>query len=171
MANELDGVKELTKKLNKLDQKLAVKSLASVLRKATTPVRRQMRAKMPVGTQAHRTYTRRLVVPGFSKRSVKRLTGKKFLSQGRISVALGVRAEAFYAIRFYDQGPHTITKRRQQTNIRARVGTRRRNVNIKPYTLRRRPWFESVFIANQNPMITNIKNNLKQVIDKVASNG
>ena len=38
MASELIGVKELTRKLNQLDAKLAVKTLRSVLFKATTPV-------------------------------------------------------------------------------------------------------------------------------------
>ena len=172
MADELSGVKELTRKLNKLDQKLAVKSLRSVLFKSTTPVVRQMRARVPVGTQAHRTYKGRLVVPTFAKRSIKRLTGKKFLSQGKLSIAIGVKAEAWYAF-LYDQGPYTISTRRQQTNIKARghVGTRRNHISIKPYTLKRRPWFESTFIQNESRMLSNITANLKTASDKIAKTG
>ena len=170
MASELIGVKELTKKLDKLDAKLAVKTLRSVLFKATTPVVRQMKSQVPVGTEAHRTYKGRLVSPGFSKRSIKRLTGKRFLSQGKLSIAIGVRAEDFYSIKFYDQGPHTITKRRQRTTIKlsGHAGTRRRSVNIKPYTLRRVPWFQSVFVRNESQMLTNIKNNLSDAVEKIA---
>ena len=171
MASELVGVKELTKKLDKLDAKLAVKTLRSVLFRATTPVVRQMKAQVPVGTEAHRTYTGRLVAPGFTKnRSIKRLTGKRFLSQGKLSIAIGVKAEAFYAIKFYDQGPHTITKRRQRTTVKlsGHTGTRRRHANIKPYTLRRVPWFQSVFVRNESQMLTNIKNNLSDAVEKIA---
>lgn len=170
MASELIGVKELTKKINQLDTKLAVKTLRSVLFKATTPVVRQMKAQVPVGTQAHRTYKGRLVSPGFSKRSIKRVTGKRFLSQGKLSIAIGVKAEDFYSIRFYDQGPHTISKRRQQTGAKlsGHVGTRRRHANIKPYTLQRRPWFQSVFIRNESQMLTSIKNNLNDAVEKIA---
>lgn len=173
MASELTGVKELTRKLNQLDGKLAIKTLRSALFKATTPVVRQMKAQVPVGTQAHRTYRKRLVSPGFSRRSIKRVTGKKYLGQGKLSIAIGVKAEDFYAIRFYDQGPHTITRRRQQTNVKAsgHVGNRRRTVNIKPYTLRRKPWFESVFRTNHSRMLTSIKENLITEIAKVTRNG
>ncbi len=170
MANELVGAKELTQKLNKLDNSLRVKSFRSVLFKATTPVVQQMKAKMPVGTEAHRTYRKRLVSPGFSKRSIRRLTGKKYLNQGKLSIAIGVRAEAFYAVRFYDQGPYTISKKRQQTNqkLSGHVGYRRRKINIKPYTLQRVPWFQSVFIANEGVMLSNIKNNLIAEVNKAV---
>ena len=173
MASELRGVKDLTRKLRKIGAELAVEKLESVLFNSTTPVENQMRSLVPVGTKAHRTYRKRLVQPGFSKRSIKRLTGRKFLSQGKLSIAIGVRAEDFYSIRFYDQGPYTITKRRQQTGIKARghVGTRRNHISIKPYTLLRRPWFQSVFIRNEKQMLTGIKNNLAKVLEKVATNG
>jgi hypothetical protein len=173
VASELTGVKELTRKLNQLDVKTAVKTLRSALFKATTPVVRQMKSAVPVGTQAHRTYRKRLVAPGFSKRSIKRVTGKRFLSQGKLSIAIGVKAEDFYSVRFYDQGPYTITRRRQQTNIKAsgHVGMRRRKITIKPYTLHRRPWFESVFRRNHSPMLTSIKQHLDTEIAKVVRGG
>jgi hypothetical protein len=173
MADELDGVKELTAKLNRLDAALVVKSLRSVLFKATTPVVGRMKATMPVGTQAHRTYKGNLVTPGYSKRSIRRLTGKRYLSRGLISIAIGVKADAFYAIRFYDQGPYTIVQRRQSTNRKARghVGMQRRKTSIKPYTLKKVPWFETVFRASEPLMLNGIKKNLKDVVSKIAKTG
>ena len=173
MANDLKGFKELAVKLNKLEAGLRVKTLRKALFKATTPVIRQMKSRIPVGTKLHRTYKKRLVGPGFAKRSIKRLTGKKYLRQGKLSIAIGIRTEAYYAIRFYDQGPHTITQRRQSTDTKARghVGNKRRKISIKPYTLRKSPWFESIFRSNQSAMTLSIKNHLKDEINKVAKSG
>lgn len=176
MANELDGVRELTAQLNQLEVRLGIRTLLKALQRATTPVRRQLRAKAPVGNEAHRTYRKRLVGPGFAKRSVKRVTGRRFIGRGKVSVALGVRAEAFYAIRFYDQGPYTITRRRFSTAARHRGGSAKgkhviRTDQIKPYTLRRRPWFVSTFIANESAMLRDLSRNLKIEIDKAARSG
>lgn len=176
MANELKGFKELERKLLKLSRTLDVKTgkqLRSVLFKSTTPVLRQMKARIPVGTETHRTYKKRLVAPGFAKRSFRRLTGKKYLNQGKLSIAMGVRAEAYYAIRFYDLGPYTITRRRQSTNIKARghVGNQRRKISIKPYTLRRHPFFVGTFIANESAMIQSMGKQLKDIIYKLAKQG
>ena len=169
MADELLGVADFTRKLNKLDGKLQVKAFRSVLFKATSPVVRKMKARIPVGTEAHRTYKGRLVVPTFAKRSIKRLTGKKFLNQGRLSIAIGVKAEALYSI-LYDQGPYIISTRRQQTSIKARghAGTQRRRVLIKPYTLKYKPWFENTFKQSQNQMLLDIKSNLKLQVERIA---
>ena len=173
MANEVKGLKELAGKLSKLETSLAVKSLRGAIFKATTPVVRQMKSRIPVGTEAHRTYKKRLVAPSFAKRSIKRLTGKRYLSQGKLSIAIGVRAEAYYAIRFYDQGPYTITRRRQSTNRKARghVGNQRRKISIKPYTLRKTPWFESTFRTNESTMVSSMKNNLRDIIMKAVKRG
>ena len=173
MANELKGFKELAIKLNKLEAGLRVKTLRKALFKATTPVVRQMKSRIPVGTEAHRTYKKRLVTPGFAKRSIKRLTGKKFISKGKLSIAIGVRAEAYYAIRFYDLGPYTISRRRQSTNIKAKghVGNQRRKIAIKPYTLKKVLWLSSTFTANQYAMISSLRNHLKDEINKVAKSG
>jgi hypothetical protein len=157
MASELFGMRELQIKLDKLDDKLAVKSMRSVLFKALTPVVREMKSKVPIGTEAHRTYKKRLVVPTFAWRGIKRITGKKFLSQGRLSVAVGVKAEAFYAIQFLDDRSHHITER---------SGKR-----IKPYNTIRRRWFTAVFDAHERQMVSSIQATLESEIKKVASSG
>ena len=176
MANEVTGMRALTLKLAKLSKGMDVKTgpqFRSILFKTTTPVLRQMQAKIPVGTEAHRTYRKRLVAPGFAQRSFRRLTGKKYINRGKLSIAMGLRAEAFYAIRFYDLGPYTISKRRQSTNIKARghVGNQRRHIAIKPYTLQVHPFFVGTFISNKSSMINTMKTQLKDKIEKLAKKG
>ena len=169
MASELKGVKELLSKLNKLDKRTVARAQGRVLFKTVTPVARQMASQVPVGTKAHRTYHKRTVQPGFTKRSIKTLLGTKFLNKGLLSIVIGVRAEAWYSF-LYDNGPYTITKRRQSTNIKAKghFGNQRRHINIKPYTLRKRPWMKSVFVRNKSNMLTSIKNNLNNIVESIA---
>lgn len=157
MATELFGSRELQIKLDKLDGKLAVKAMRNVLFAASKAAVAEMKSKVPIGTEGHRTYKKRLVVPTFAKRSIKRISGKKFLSQGRLSVAIGVKAEAFYAIQFLDEKSHHITERNGKM--------------IKPYNTIRRRWFTSVFEAHERQMISSIKNILESEIRKVANSG
>jgi HK97 gp10 family phage protein len=166
MANELAGVRELTTQLNKLQGKTQVKALRSALFKATTPVVRQMKGKIPTADRAARTYKGRLVGPGFASRSIKRITGRKFLALGKLSIAIGVKREAWYAINMLDQGPHTITERRMSVGPRAR-----QTVQVKPYTLRRQPWLENTFRANRSQMLSAITQNLRTQIERIARSG
>jgi len=152
--SELAGVKELNVKLSKLERSVGIKTLRSAVFKATTPVVRQMKSKIPVGSRAHRTYRKRLVTPGYAQRSIKRLTGKKYINQGKLSIAIGVKAEAFYAINFIDQGPHKVTKRGRRP--------------VKSYAVKQHPWFESTFIANRNRMIQLFASNLRIAIAKAV---
>ena len=166
----LRGIRELNQKLSKLSRAVGIRTLGAALNKSVLPVKRQMKSRIPVGSEPHRTYRKRLVSPGFAKRSIKHVRGRKFINKGKLSVAIGVKKEAFYAINLLDQGPHTITRRRQQTNIKARghVGYRRRNAATKPYTLRRRPWFQYTFIANRNAMVNSFRGNLKVAIERAV---
>jgi len=167
--SSLIGVKELNRKLERLDRATGIKTLRAAIFKSTGPVFRLMKATVPVGSEMHRTYRKRLVSPGFAKRSIRRIMGKKYINQGKLSIAIGVRKEAFYAI-MLDQGPHTISRRRQQTNIKARghVGYRRRHIKMKPYVLRKRPWFETIFIASERKMVNSFRDNLKVAIEKAV---
>ena len=156
---ELQGLKELNAKLARLGAKTGAKVLRSAALKATTPVMRAMRAKIPVGTEAHRTHKGRLVAPGFLKRSLRRKT-RLFRRTGTAVVTLGVRSEAFYGPQFLDQGPWRISSRRISTGRRST-----KKVAIKPYTLRKRPFFESVFIANRRVMESKLAEELKKNIE------
>ena len=144
----LEGLDELSKKLATLG-KAAGKTLRSATLKATTPVVRKMRNKIPVGSKPHRTYKGRLVAPGFAKRSIRRSSSFR---RGVASVRIGVRKEALYAVNFIDQGIH-VTKRRKKT--------------IKSYRIPASNWFKAVFIANKKNMEDDLTVKLKAAIEKV----
>ena len=93
------GLSALQLKLEKLDQKTAAKAVRGAAVKAVSPVKAKMKAKIPVGDEAHRLYTGRLVSGGFAKRSVKHLSKVKY---GKVHIWLGTNAEAFYAGQWYD---------------------------------------------------------------------
>lgn len=161
----LEGVAELTKRLNALGDRLSTKALRTAVRRAVAPVVRQMRAAAPVGTEAHRTYKRRLVAPSFLKRSIRVIT-KIDRAAGTASAVIGTRKEAWYGVRLYDQGPTTISQRR----VAARGPGRRRRATraIKPYTLRRVPFFQSVFVSNRAAMEADLAANLKAELEKLG---
>ena len=173
MANKIKGLRDLERKLEKLGKELGVKTspiLEDILYKSTIPFLNKMKADIPVGTQQHRTYTKRLVQPGFAKRSIRQLTGTRDIGENKLSVATGVRAEAYYAIQFYDRGPYTITRRRQSTNIKAKghFGNQRRNIMVKPYTLKKHPFFVENFILSQSTMIKIMRKQLKDQVEALA---
>lgn len=60
-------------------------------------------ARIPVGDQAFRTYTGRLVGPGFAKRNIRVIS---VLSKDKTTATaiLGVRKEAYYAVQFVELG-------------------------------------------------------------------
>jgi len=152
MATGLHGTKELSTKLSRLGSSLGTKTLRSAALKSTTPVVRKMRNKAPVGNEAHRTFKGRLVAPGFLKRSIRKKS-RIDRATGKVSVVIGVLAEAFYGIAFLDKG----------VNVTSR-GKR----SIKPYTIRGRNWFKSVFIQNRNVIESTMIKKLKESIDKVT---
>ena len=148
---KIDGVARLSRKLDNLGAKLGAKALKAAVRKSTEPVVREMRALIPVGSRIHKTYKGLYVGPGFARRSISRRTKK---SRAGLSHVIGIRAQAFYAINFLDLGPHTVIHRGKRS--------------IKPYTLRRRPWFLSVFIRNQGRITRDLSKQMKLQIDKVS---
>lgn len=154
------GLRDLEAKLLAMGARTGVKTLRRATTKATTPVLRDMRARAPVGRQAHRTHKGRLVAPGFLKKS---LTKKTRTRGGRVTVTLGARSEAWYGIQFYDQGPVRISTRRVSAG-----GRHRRKVNIKPYTLRRVLFFETVFLAHRQQMERDMAANLRVEIERAA---
>ena len=144
----LEGLDALSKKLATLG-KAAGKTLRSATLKATTPVRREMRNKIPIGTEAHRTYKGRLVAPGFARRSLRRSSSFR---RGVAIVRLGVRREAFYSVNFVDQGIYV---------------TKRKGKSIKTYRIKPSNWFKGVFISNRKKMEDEISRQLQITIDRV----
>ncbi len=107
MSNVI-GLKELNQKLARLDAATGVKALRSAAMSSTLPTVKEMKAAAPKGRDVHRTYKGRLVAPGFLSRSVKRATKVK---NGRVSVSIGVKREAFYGVMFLDKGTKKIPAR------------------------------------------------------------
>ena len=101
------GLKELSDQLVRLERATAIKAVRSAAMSATLPTTKEMRAAAPRGRYAHRTYKGRLVAPGFLSRSViRRARANK--TTGAVSVAIGVKREAFYGIAFLDRGTKNI---------------------------------------------------------------
>jgi hypothetical protein len=162
MSEFVSGLADASKKLELMGQRAGARALSSAIGRATTPVVRAMRAVAPKGTRAHKTYKGRLVAPGFASRQIARRS-RFNKATGTASVTIGVRPEAFYLIQFYDQRPgrtpYTVSSRRVKGKGRKA---------IKPYTLRARPWFSSVFIQAQNQMLSSFRDILKANIEKAA---
>lgn len=155
----------LLRKVESIKGRAGVNAMRSAGRKAVRPVMVIMRAQIPKGTQAHRTWKGRLVAPGFASRSIRTITKINRVA-GSVSTIIGVRKEAFYAPQFYDQGPYTISTRRRSIGRKSRAKTA-----IRPYTLQRRPWFQSVFIAQRSNMEAAYADHLRAEIEKAARNG
>lgn len=103
-APHIGGFEELQKKLNTLrDPKIIGNELRKTTRAAMVETKKVAATKIPVGTVGHITYRGRLVTPGFSKRSLRVISGIN-KRQGSAWALLGVRAEAFYAIQFVELG-------------------------------------------------------------------
>lgn len=158
MADQITGVREIVEKLRALDKRVSSRLIGSALRRATTPTQRQMKALAPVGTKAHRTYKGRLVAPGFLRRSIKRRVINDRRSGNKV-LKFGVRREAWYA-RFYAQGPTTVTQRR------IRGGKKRAGRSIKPYTLRRVPFFSEVFQRDSDNIARRFLEVLREKVSK-----
>ena len=137
--NHLLGADQLVKHLNDLGGKLGVKVMRAAARKALRPTVRIMQSRAPVGRVAHRTYKGRLVTPGFLKRNIRLIVQLK-KNEGKIVAVIGTRKEAYYGVQFYDQGPK---------NIR-RKGKGIRSGRIASYTLKKIPFFQSVFFIDRS---------------------
>lgn len=138
---EIEGMKELSKKLSALGRQAGGKALRNALNAGATVVKREMRANIPTGRRAHRTYKGRLVAPGFAKRSIthrSRTTADRTKAWARI----GVKPEAYYAVQFLEFG----TK-----NMRAR------------------PWFARSFRSKKQEVVTRFSDQLRKNILRLAN--
>ena len=120
-----EGYVKLSKQLAKLEKSLGGKALRSAAMSAMLPAQKAAKAAAPVGSPPYgsygakggsfdpypkKTYKGRPVIPGFTSRSIMR---RSKLSRDRrfVSVRLGVKSEAFYAIQFLELGTLRIPKR------------------------------------------------------------
>ena len=141
---QIEGFKELSRKLSKMGEAAGGKALRSAAMSASLPALKAAMAKAPVSDrfqlEARKTYKGYVRFPGFTKRSVVR---KATLSQDKrtANVRIGVKREAFYAINFIEFGTAKIKKR---------------------------PWLEPAFKQSVPAMNERLRVRLKQLIDKAA---
>ena len=138
----VEGVKELMRKFEKLGAAGQTKVLRAACRGAGAVVRKQARANIPVGSEPHRLHDGTLVTPGFARKSiVARVFVNK--SKGTVSVAIGVRAKAFYAVQFVEM---------ERGNSRSRG----------------KPWLRPAFETTEDQQRAQFERRFREVINKVV---
>lgn len=140
MASALEGVAELTRKLDALGKLEEGKALRAAVRAGIKPATERAKAMAPVGEVAHKTYKGRLVAPGFLRRSIRSVT-KLSKDKQKATALLGVRAEAFYGVQFVE------------------LGTSRMPAS---------PWLRPAFEATQTEQQKALAASLKKSVEKAA---
>lgn len=140
MASALEGVRELTGKLTELGGKFAAKELRGTVKAALETAEHVARARMPVGTEPHKTYKGRLVSPGFAI-STLHIETRLDKRTGSAIASLGPSREAFYASLFVE------------------LGTSR---------MPAQPWLRPAFEESQEPMLRALADELRARTEKIA---
>lgn len=139
---EVQGLRELSKKLSELGPAVGGKYLRSAAMSATLPVLREAQARAPVNDRDYlkKTYKGRYVSPGFLKRNIAR---KSRLSRDKrfAYVYIGPRPEAFYGTQFVELGTSKMAKN---------------------------PWLEPAFRAKKDEVTRRLGEVLKRKIEQVA---
>ncbi len=148
------GYKELSAQLSAMGRSVGGNALRSAAMQGMLPALRAAQENAPVGAPPYqvkgtdrsvdpypvKTYKGRLRTPGFASRNIAR---KAKLSKDRstVTVMLGVRPEAFYAVQFIELGTSKIPKR---------------------------PWLEPAFRKSLPEVDSRFQAQLKARIDKAA---
>src|SRR5688572_21674751 len=140
MASQLEGVAEATAALNDLGVQLAAKELRGTVKGALEEVEHRARARIPQGTEPHKTYRGRLVSPGFAISTLHIETGLNKRT-GSAWALLGVEREAFYATQFQE------------------LGTR-----LHPA----QPWLVPSFVESEDSMLSGVASELRTRVKKIA---
>lgn len=120
LTYQIAGIPELLAKLADLGKLDEGKGLRAAVRNGVKPIFVQAKATIPKSPDAIKTYKGRLVGPGFASRNIRTITQLK-QAEGIARGSVGVRAEAFYAVRFVEQGTkhqkaqHWLTEASAQT--------------------------------------------------------
>lgn len=139
----LSGVSDLTKKLKALGELDNGKIIRSSVRAGIKPAYIRAVSMAPHSKKMHRTYTGRLVAPGFASRNVRFITTLSVDKQ-KASAILGVRKEAYYALQFVEHG--TVHMPGQ-------------------------PWLQPAFYSTKLAQETALADSLKHAIEKLAAKG
>jgi HK97 gp10 family phage protein len=139
---QIEGVKELMRKFDQLKGMAQAKVLMAAARSAGNVIAKEAKARIPVGSIAHRTYRKVLVSPGFARRSivVKTYANKR---TGAVGAVVGVRAQAFYAVNFIE-------------------------LERGKSTARGKPWLRPAFEATTDKQISEFHRAFMRVINRVA---
>ena len=138
---QIEGFKELSRKLSKMGEAAGGKALQQAARLAMKPAKDKAKANAPVGDYTTgRTYKGNLKFPGYAKRNIV-VTSRLTPDKKTVNVKLGVRKEAFYAINFIEFGTSRIPKR---------------------------PWLEPAFRSSIPQINARLKEQLKKKIDKAT---
>lgn len=140
MASKMEGVAELTRKLNELGVQTAGKELRGTARAAMKIVHQKALATIPVGSVPHKTYKGRRVFGGFAKRSLRLLS---FINKktGSAEAIVGPSSEAFYATSFVELGTSKMAAR---------------------------PWLRPAFESSENEIVKEIADQLRKRLARIA---
>lgn len=157
MATEtVQGLREFGRKLDKLGTALRGKSLRSAAFTGMLPALKEAKAAVPIATPPYgpyknrwgakldpyprKTYKGRLVLPGFTSRNVIR---RSFLSKDKrsVTVRVGVKREAFYALSFIEWGTSRYPAR---------------------------PWLEPSFRRSKDSVLSRFSSRAKKLIENAA---
>lgn len=135
------GFDELARKLHTLsDPKEIGKTLKTGVKAAMREPQQKARAMIPAGVDAHFTYLKRLVAPGFARRSIRVIS--KVMKGGAAAFALlGVRKEAYYAVQYVELGTAKMAAQ---------------------------PWLRPAFAASKDPMVRALGKDINNWILSVA---
>ena len=100
---KIEGIKELSKKLAEMPQKVQKSALRRAAKEASDLVVKAAESNIPKGIDPHVTYKNRLVYPGFASRNIKAIL-KVSSDLSRVWARIGVSKEAFYAVNFVELG-------------------------------------------------------------------
>ena len=145
---KIEGFKELTSQLSRMEKAVEGKILRGAAMSATLPAVQAAKAAAPVGTPPYesgdpypvKTYKGRYRTPGFAKRSIARKSKLRRDKKG-VTVMIGVKPEAFYAVQFIELGTSRTPKR---------------------------PWLEPAFKRSVRAINARFRSQLKKRIDKAA---
>lgn len=145
-SEALQGVADLRGKLEQLARGSEITnalraSVRDPMKKVVLPkARDNLAAISPGKTPLHKTYRGRLVSAGFAARSLK-VVVRANRAKTLFTALLGVAAEAFYVVQFFELGTAFIPAH---------------------------PWLVPAFESSQDPALRQITESLRKAVDRIA---
>lgn len=140
MATALEGVRELTGKITELGARLAARELRGTVKAALQEAEHLARARMPVGSEIHKTYRGNWRSPGFAL-STLHIEVRLNKRTGAVVATLGVGREAFYVVQFVELGTSKMAAQ---------------------------PWLRPSFEDSQEAQLRKLADELRARVDKIA---